>query len=152
MWFVYVLQHSITREVYIGRTNDLKRRLREHNDSSKKSTQRKSGEWHIVYSEIYRSKDDAVRRELRLKDHGRAKQELLRRISKSLLSWNQKVVLDAAKVSLATVYQKHSSLRTRKRMYRGWRLTDARRLTVAVRCVASGISKFEYRNSKQFEI
>ena len=26
---------------------------------------------------------------------------------------------DAAKVSLATVYQKHSSLRTRKRMYRG---------------------------------
>jgi hypothetical protein len=25
----------------------------------------------------------------------------------------------AAKVSLATVYQKHSSLRTRKRMYRG---------------------------------
>jgi hypothetical protein len=30
-----------------------------------------------------------------------------------------KVVGAAAKVSLATVYQKHSSLRTRKRMYRG---------------------------------
>ena len=30
--------------------------------------------------------------------------------------------------SLATVYQKHSSLRTRKRMYRGWHLTNARRL------------------------
>ena len=27
--------------------------------------------------------------------------------------------LGAAKVSLATVYQKHSSLRTHKRMYRG---------------------------------
>ena len=32
---------------------------------------------------------------------------------------NPKVGLDAAKVFLATVYQKHSSLRTRKRMYRG---------------------------------
>ncbi len=30
-----------------------------------------------------------------------------------------KVGRDAAKVFLATVYQKHSSLRTRKRMYRG---------------------------------
>ena len=29
------------------------------------------------------------------------------------------IIQDAAKVSLATVYQKHSSLRTRKRMYRG---------------------------------
>ena len=32
--------------------------------------------------------------------------------------------------SLATVYQKHSSLRTRKRMYRGWHLTNARRLNI----------------------
>ncbi len=30
-----------------------------------------------------------------------------------------KVVGAAAKVSLATVYQKHSSLQTRKRIYRG---------------------------------
>ena len=40
----------------------------------------------------------------------------------------------AAKVSLATVYQKHSSLRTRKRMYRGWRLTNARRSTIGGTC------------------
>ena len=36
----------------------------------------------------------------------------------------------AAKVSLATVYQKHSSLRTRKSMYRGWHLTNARRSNI----------------------
>ena len=33
--------------------------------------------------------------------------------------FENKVVRAAAKVSLATVYQKHSSLRTRKSMYRG---------------------------------
>ena len=35
------------------------------------------------------------------------------------LHFESKVVRAAAKVSLATVYQKHSSLRTRKSMYRG---------------------------------
>ena len=44
----------------------------------------------------------------------------------------------AAKDSLATVYQKHSSLRTRKWMYRGWRLTNARRLNIDVAIRKSG--------------
>ena len=35
------------------------------------------------------------------------------------ITFENKVVEAAAKVSLATVYQKHSSLRTRKWMYRG---------------------------------
>ncbi|MDQ5962713.1 MAG: hypothetical protein QG653_520 [Patescibacteria group bacterium] len=34
-------------------------------------------------------------------------------------TFENKVMEAAAKVSLATVYQKHSSLRTRKWMYRG---------------------------------
>ena len=37
----------------------------------------------------------------------------------TLFSFENKVMGAAAKVSLPTVYQKHSSLRTRKRMYRG---------------------------------
>ena len=52
----------------------------------------------------------------------------------------------AAKVPLATVYQKHSSLLTRKRMYRGWHLTNARRLNILVQwrrlhqcCCALGV-------------
>ena len=85
MWFIYVLKHSATDQIYIGRTNDLKRRLSEHNSNLEKATHRKDGKWRIVYAEIYKSKDDAVRREQRLKDHGRAKQELLKRISQSLI-------------------------------------------------------------------
>ena len=43
----------------------------------------------------------------------------------------------AAKVFLATVYQKHSSLRTRKSMYRGWHLTNARRLITGGAIISS---------------
>ena len=129
MFSVYVLQHTETKQFYIGRTNDLRRRLKEHNALQQKATKRNSGGWILIYAEAYRSNDGAVKLELRLKQHGRSKQELLRRAESSQINWNQKVVLGAAKDSLATVYQKHSSLRTRKRMYRGWRLTNAGRLS-----------------------
>lgn len=44
---------------------------------------------------------------------------LVLRNSLTFFHFENKVVRAAAKVSLATVYQKHSSLRTRKSMYRG---------------------------------
>jgi len=54
----------------------------------------------------------------------------------------------AAKVCLATVYQKHSSLRTRKRMYRGWHLTNARRSNSSGRLfrIRSTTALFKYLN------
>ena len=84
MYYLYVIQHSETQEVYIGKTNDLKRRLKEHNAGEQIATHRISGEWKVVYTEVYRAKSDADKRELRLKQHGRAKQELLKRLKSSL--------------------------------------------------------------------
>ena len=84
MYYVYLLQHSRTQEVYIGKTNDPKRRLAEHNAGEQTATHRISGEWKIVYTEVYRTKSNADERELRLKQHGRAKQELLKRLKGSL--------------------------------------------------------------------
>ena len=84
MWIVYVIQSNATEEIYIGKTNDLRRRILEHNRSHKGATQRKSGEWILVYAEAYLGKKDADIRELRLKNHGRAKQELYKRITESL--------------------------------------------------------------------
>jgi len=46
-------------------------------------------------------------------------QELYKAYKFKIVKIENKVMGAAAKVSLATVYQKHSSLRTRKRMYRG---------------------------------
>lgn len=84
MWTVYVIQHSETHQIYIGFTSDFKRRIAEHNSGSTASTRRQSGEWATIYLEIFRSKDDAIKREYRLKHHGRAKQELMKRIENSL--------------------------------------------------------------------
>ena len=86
MYSVYVIQHTDSKQVYIGRTNNLRLRLQQHNASRTKSTHRTTGEWVLVYAEAYRVKEDAVVREARLKQHGRAKQELLKRIESSQIT------------------------------------------------------------------
>ena len=84
MWTIYVLQHESTGERYIGLTNDLDRRLREHNNHRQSSTNRIAGQWKLVYCEQYSDKRDAVQREQRLKHHGSAKHELWKRLAHSL--------------------------------------------------------------------
>ena len=84
MWTVYVLRNSQTKELYIGLTGDIARRLTEHNSGGQEATKRLSGQWELVYHESYRDKRDALLREQRLKHHGRAKQELYKRIQISL--------------------------------------------------------------------
>lgn len=85
MFAVYVIQHESTKEIYVGYTKDLKRRLIEHNSGGNKSTLRKSGQWKLIYAEAYRSDNDARLRERRLKNHGSGKQELFKRLKQSLL-------------------------------------------------------------------
>ena len=84
MYFVYLLVHETTHNRYIGYTSDLERRIVEHNAGESKYTNRKSGNWSLVYYEAYASKEDAIEREKRLKQHGRAKQELYKRVERSL--------------------------------------------------------------------
>ena len=85
MWYVYVIQHDQTGQLYFGFTSSLTRRLSEHNHGQQTATRRAQGTWHIIYAEMFRGKEDAVNRERKLKDHGRSKQELVRRITSSLL-------------------------------------------------------------------
>ena len=96
MWIVYLIQHTVSKQIYIGVTDDLKRRLREHNAKGKKFTTRNQGEWILTYAEAYRSKNDAMLRERKLKNHGSGKHELIKRLENSLLE-NTKLGLDAAK-------------------------------------------------------
>ena len=83
MYYVYLLG-SDDNSTYTGYTTDLKRRLREHDAS--KSAYTRGKRWQLVYYEAYASKEDAMRRERRLKD-GRAKRQLRHRISNSLKSF-----------------------------------------------------------------
>ena len=81
MYYVYVLQSAVTKEIYIGFTKDLKKRLNEHNTDKSKSTKGK-GPWVLIYSEMYKNKEDAKTREQRLKYYGKALNQLKKRISK----------------------------------------------------------------------
>ena len=85
MHYVYLIQHDPSNKIYIGITDNPVERLKEHNGKGRKFTTRKSGTWHYIYLELYRSKKDALSREKKLKGHAKGKHELLKRIKYSLL-------------------------------------------------------------------
>ena len=86
MHIVYLIQNTVSLELYVGQTSDLKQRLKQHNSHTQKSTKRKSGaEWKFVYAEVYRNKKDATKREAKLKQRGSAKSQLKKRLEESLL-------------------------------------------------------------------
>jgi len=68
MYIVYVLENSLDRSWYIGQTDDLKRRLIQHNTKSGgRTTRMKLGKWKLIYAEAYCDKRDALGREKFLK-------------------------------------------------------------------------------------
>ncbi len=67
MYIVYILYSVRLDKYYIGYTNDMERRLQEHNRRKGKFTDR-GIPWNLVYKEEYEQKEDAVRRELYLKN------------------------------------------------------------------------------------
>jgi len=81
MLYVYFLSNE-GGSLYYGSTNDLKRRLAEHNTGKSAST--KNHQWKLAYYEAYLSESDGRRREKQLKSHGMAIAHLKKRISASL--------------------------------------------------------------------
>lgn len=81
-FYVYFLKDEYNK-LYIGSTNDLKRRLEEHLQGKVFST--KNYQNHdLIYYEAFSCEKDARIREKRLKYFGKAYQELKRRISGGL--------------------------------------------------------------------
>jgi len=68
---------------YIGSTNDLRRRFREHNDGKVNSTKHRRP-LELIYYEAYKSEKDARKREHNLKLRSRAFAQLKKRIKNSL--------------------------------------------------------------------
>lgn len=79
MFTVYILQNTLTKRFYTGSTNDIKRRIDEHNRGQTKSTKR-NGEWVLVYFEKFRTNIEAKKREKVIKSYkgGNAFKRLLR--------------------------------------------------------------------------
>lgn len=66
MFYVYCLESFKYDELYFGYTNDLRRRLKEHNQGLTFSTKRYIP-WKVIYYEACLNEDDAKRREKYLK-------------------------------------------------------------------------------------
>jgi len=73
MYYVYLIRR-INNKIYIGYTNDLKRRIYEHREKKPD----------LIYYEAYKNKLDAQNREKKLKQRGYAIRWLKNRIQHSL--------------------------------------------------------------------
>lgn len=69
--------------MYIGSTNDLRKRLAMHNSGKVYSTKLRKP-FELIYYEAYRAEKDARRREHNLKLRSRAFAQLIKRIQESL--------------------------------------------------------------------
>ena len=77
MYYVYIIKNFKDGRLYKGMTNDLKRRVKEHNNRKQKST-KNYVPWKLLYYEEFRNREEARKRELFFKSgEGR---ELLKKI------------------------------------------------------------------------
>lgn len=81
MYYTYILQSQKSNRYYIGSTNDVEKRIREHN-SGKTTSTRKRGPFILVYLESYDSRQNAYRREMQIKKYkgGKAFKKLFQSI------------------------------------------------------------------------
>lgn len=68
MFYVYIIQSIKNKRYYIGHTNDLSKRLKEHNSGKTRSTKAYMP-WKIVYREVLGTKPEAYRREMEIKSY-----------------------------------------------------------------------------------
>ncbi|MGC4035584.1 MAG: GIY-YIG nuclease family protein [Chitinophagaceae bacterium] len=63
MYFLYILYSSTSCKTYTGFTNDIERRLIEHNVTEAKGFTLKYRPWILIYSESFETKHGAMNRE-----------------------------------------------------------------------------------------
>ncbi|KKS96537.1 MAG: hypothetical protein UV75_C0001G0005 [Candidatus Giovannonibacteria bacterium GW2011_GWA1_43_15] len=78
MFYVYLIKNN-NKRWYIGSTNDLKRRMTEHNAGKNFST-KYDKTWKLIYYEAYLDEHMARIREKKLKSFGSAFGHLLKRL------------------------------------------------------------------------
>ena len=69
MYYVYALYNQSLKKVYIGQTNNVDRRLLEHNKDGNHYTTSLKGEWELIYKEEVATRSEALKREKQLKSY-----------------------------------------------------------------------------------
>ncbi len=87
-FYVYVLESIKNGNLYIGRTKDLKKRLKEHNYGLVFST-KPYRPWQIIFCEAYKNVEDAKRREHYLKTSQGSR--LLKRMLKEYFYYKKEI-------------------------------------------------------------
>lgn len=64
---VYTLYSSKFDKIYIGQTDNLERRLFEHNNGLLSTYTKRYKPWQIIYTEEYQTRNEALKREKQLK-------------------------------------------------------------------------------------
>ena len=82
MYFVYILQSVHDKRRYIGQTDNLERRLIEHNTGRSPYTKGR-GPWVLIYWEEFETRTEAIIREHFLKS-GKGREFLNGKIGKSI--------------------------------------------------------------------
>ena len=84
---VYIMTNKNKTVLYIGVTNNLKRRINEHRSHlNKKSFTHKYNLEYLIYYEGFHNIEEAIAREKQMKKYSRAKKETL--INKQNPQWN----------------------------------------------------------------
>jgi len=92
MYYVYVLKNLGTGKTYIGSTNNLNRRIKEHKNKIRARISRARPstklfcalEPELIYYEAYKNEKDAREREKKLKQRGQTVRRLKERLKHSL--------------------------------------------------------------------
>ncbi len=82
MYYMYVLK-MVNGKLYIGFTNDIRKRVKEHHNAEVFTT-KKFLPVKLIYYECYLSNEDARQRELMLKKFGSSYSHLKHRITNSI--------------------------------------------------------------------
>ena len=65
-FYTYIIFSASLNKFYIGSTSDIEERIVRHNQKSKGFTGNKS-DWILVYSESFKSREEAIEREFQIK-------------------------------------------------------------------------------------
>ena len=78
IFYIYILRTS-SNTLYIGQTNNLEKRIKEHRSKNNKSAKyvRSFASFELVYSETHKTRSEALKREYQLKQLPKAKKESL---------------------------------------------------------------------------
>ena len=67
MFYVYIIYSENVKQKYIGQTENLDRRMSEHNNGTLGRFTKNKGPWKLIHHEVFQTRSEAMAREKYLK-------------------------------------------------------------------------------------